>query len=291
MKVLIADQFSPAGMEEMKASGMDVTYDSSLNGPALAAKLAEVQPEVLVVRSTKVQQDAIDATSNLQLVVRAGAGYDTIDFNYCSQKGIYVANCPGKNAHAVAELAIGLILAIDRRTAEGINMLKSGHWNKGMFASCRGIKGRTIGLIGFGNIAKLMCKTARALEMNVLVSTRTRHAGMDEELGFQYAELDELLANSDIVSIHTPKTPQTVGMVNQEFLSKMKDDAMLINTSRGDVVDEEALLAKLEACPNFWVGTDVFKGEPAVKETHDWNHPIASHPRVYGTHHCGASTA
>ena len=170
-------------------------------------------------------------------------------------------------------------------------MLKSGHWNKGMFASCRGIKGRTIGLIGFGNIAKLMCKTARALEMNVLVSTRTRHAGLDEELGFQYAELDELLANSDIVSIHTPKTPQTVGMVNQEFLAKMKDDAMLINTSRGDVVDEEALLAKLEACPNFWVGTDVFKGEPAVKETHDWNHPIASHPRVYGTHHCGASTA
>ena len=80
-------------------------------------------------------------------------------------------------------------------------------------------------------------------------------------------------------------------MVNQEFLAKMKDDAMLINTSRGDVVDEEALLAKLEACPNFWVGTDVFKGEPAVKETHDWNHPIASHPRVYGTHHCGASTA
>lgn len=184
MKVLIADQFSPAGMEEMKASGMEVTYDSALNGPALAAKLAEVQPEVLVVRSTKVQQDAIDATSNLQLVVRAGAGYDTIDFNYCSQKGIYVANCPGKNAHAVAELAIGLILAIDRRTAEGINMLKSGHWNKGMFASCRGIKGRTIGLIGFGNIAKLMCKTARALEMNILVSTRTRHAGLDEEYGF-----------------------------------------------------------------------------------------------------------
>ena len=149
-----------------------------------------------------------------------------------------MANCPGKNANAVSELAIGLILAIDRRTAEGIMMLKSGHWNKGMFANCRGIKGRTIGLIGFGNIAKLVCKAALALEMNVLVHTRTRHAGLDEELGFTYADLDQLLTESDIVSVHTPKTPQTVGMVNEEFLAKMKPDGMLINTSRGDVVNE-----------------------------------------------------
>jgi len=99
------------------------------------------------------------------------------------------------------------MLAIDRRTAEGINMLKSGHWNKGMFVNCRGIKGRTLGLIGFGNIAKLTCKTALALEMNVLVYTRTRHPGLDEELGFTYCDMDQLLAQSDIVSIHTPKTP------------------------------------------------------------------------------------
>ena len=113
-------------------------------------------------------------------MVRAGAGYDTIDFNYCSTKGIYVANCPGKNANAVSELAMGLILMIDRRMAEGVNMLKSGNWNKGMFANCRGIKGRTIGIIGFGNIGQLVCQASRAFEMEVLVCTRTRKAGLDE---------------------------------------------------------------------------------------------------------------
>ncbi len=106
--------------------------------------------------------------------MRAGAGYDTIDFNYCSTKGIYVANCPGKNANAVSELAMGLILCIDRRIAEGVNMLKAGNWNKGMFANCRGIRGKTIGLIGFGNIGKNVCRAAKAFDMNVLVCTRTQ---------------------------------------------------------------------------------------------------------------------
>jgi len=173
MKVIVADQFSPVGLEEMKSAGMDVYYDANLNGDSLTAKMAEVNPQVLVVRSTKVTAQQIDAASNLQLVMRAGAGYDTIDFNYCSTKGIYVTNCPGKNANAVSELTMGLILSIDRRIAEGVTMLKTGNWNKGMFAECRGIKGRTIGLIGFGNIAQRVCRAARAFEMNVLVSTRT----------------------------------------------------------------------------------------------------------------------
>lgn len=201
-----------------------------------------------------------------------------------------MANCPGKNANAVSELTMGLILSIDRRMAEGISMLKTGNWNKGMFANCRGIKGRTIGLIGFGNIAQLVCRAARAFDMEVIVCTRTQKPGLDEELGFTYVSQDELLARADIVSLHTPSTPQTKNMVNADFLGKMKPDAMLINTARGNVVDEEALLAKLESCPDFWVGTDVYLGEPTVKETNDFNHPIASHPRVYGTHHCGAST-
>lgn len=124
--------------------------------------------------------EVVDSTANLQLVVRAGAGYDTIDFNYCSTKGIYVANCPGKNANAVSELAMGLILCIDRRIAEGVSMIKTGDWNKGMFANCRGIKGRTLGLIGFGNIGQLVCRAAKAMDMEVVVSTRTQKPGLDE---------------------------------------------------------------------------------------------------------------
>jgi len=153
MKVLIADLFSPAAIEEMKKAGMEIVYNDKLSGETLTAELTKFQPNVLVVRSTKVVVADIDASSKLQLVVRAGAGTDTIDVKYCAKQGIFVANCPGKNAHAVSELTIGMMLSIDRRMAEGNQMLHDGKWNKGMFAKCLGVKGRTIGLIGFGAIA------------------------------------------------------------------------------------------------------------------------------------------
>ena len=139
-------------------------------------------------------------------------------------------------------------------------MLKAGNLNKGMFANCRGIHGRTLGLIGFGDISKNVCRAAKAFGMNVIVCTPTQHALLEEEMGFTYMSQDELLAHSDIVSIHTPSTPETNGMVNEDFLRKMKTDAMLINTSHGNLVNEDALLAKLEACPDFWVGTDSYNG-------------------------------
>ena len=153
MKVLIADLFSPAAIDEMKKAGIEVAYNDKLSGETLTAELAKFQPNVLVVRSTKVVVADIDASAKLQLVVRAGAGTDTIDVKHCAKQGIYVANCPGKNAHAVSELTIGMMLSIDRRMAEGNQMLHDGKWNKGMFAKCLGVKGRTIGLIGCGAIA------------------------------------------------------------------------------------------------------------------------------------------
>jgi len=153
MKVLIADLFSPAAIDEMKKAGIEVAYNDKLSGETLTAELAKFQPNVLVVRSTKVVVADIDASAKLQLVVRAGAGTDTIDVKYCAKQGIYVANCPGKNAHAVSELTIGMMLSIDRRMAEGNQMLHDGKWNKGIFAKCLGVKGRTIGLIGCGAIA------------------------------------------------------------------------------------------------------------------------------------------
>jgi len=289
MKVLVADQFSPAGLEEMKSAGIDVIYNADLNGESLKNAIADIKPQALVVRSTKVEKAHIDACTDLQLIVRAGAGYDTIDFAYAASQGIYVCNCPGKNASAVSELTMGLILSIDRRTAEGNALFKEGKWNKGMFVDCKGIRGRTLGIIGFGAIGKLVCEAAKAFGMQVLVHTRTQVKGLDKELDFKYVSMAELLGYSDIVTIHTPSTPHTKGMVDKDFLDEMKENAVLINTSRGDVVDEEALLAKLESCPGFWAGLDVFKGEPSAKAC-EWKHALASHPRVYGTHHCGAST-
>ena len=151
--MLVADNFAKKGLQEMENAGMDVLYDAELQGADLAAALAEVQPEVLVVRSTQVDQAVVDAAENLQLVVRAGAGYDTIDHDHCSRRGIYVANCPAVNAHAVSELTLGLILSIDRRIAESTYQLKTGNWNKELFRKAKGVKGRTLGLIGGGNIA------------------------------------------------------------------------------------------------------------------------------------------
>lgn len=152
-RVLIADSFSKQGLAELENSGIEVTYDAELQGESLAEALAEVKPDVLVVRSTPVNQEIIDANDNLQLVLRAGAGYDTIDHDHCSRRGIYVANCPAVNANAVAELTMGLILSIDRRIAESTYQLKTGNWNKALFRQAMGVKGRTLGLIGGGNVA------------------------------------------------------------------------------------------------------------------------------------------
>ena len=290
MRVLIADLFSEAGIAGLVAQNIDVTYDAQLNGDSLTEALKNLKPNVLVVRSTKVTKEMIDAGTSIQLIVRAGAGTDTIDVAHAAKRGIYVANCPGKNAHAVAELTMAFVLSIDRRTAEGNALLKEGKWHKAMFINCTGVKGKTIGLIGFGSIAQLVLARAKAFEMEVLVHTRTQVAGLEKKLGFRYVSQDELLAQSDIVSLHTPATPQTKGMVNKEFLSKMKPDALLINTSRGTCVVDDALMAHLEANPDFWVGTDVFSGEPATGKLQDWANAMAQHPRVYGTHHIGAST-
>lgn len=199
---------------------MQVEYDKSLNGDSLVSALNELKPEVLVVRSTKVPAPAVDAASpNLSLVLRAGAGYDTIDWRYCSQRGVYVANCAGMNSHAVAELAMGLMLSVDRRIADGNSLLKNGFWHKGDFAKCRGLRGRSLGVIGFGNIGRLVAKRAQGFEMNILVDNMFEEPGLDKELDFTYVPRDELLARSDFLSLHAPANAATKGMINAEFLA------------------------------------------------------------------------
>jgi len=242
------------------------------------------------VRSTKVTKDIIDADPKLQMVVRAGAGYDTIDVAHCASLGVYVTNCPGKNAHAVAELTLGLILAIDRRIADNVQFLREGKWNKGAYANCSGIKGKTIGVVGLGSIGLLVVERAKAFEMNVIGYSRNPRPDLAKKYGMEVTDnLSYLLQNSDIVSFHIPGGKATENIINSETLSLMKKDAVLLNTSRGSIVNEDQLFAHLEENKEFWFGTDVFKGEPAGKDG-AFDHPIAKHPRVYGTHHIGAST-
>src|SRR5947208_2470870 len=176
MKVLVADKFEKSGLDSLKAAGCEVAYQPDLKDDALTAAIRESGADVLVVRSTSVTAPMLEAGA-LSLVVRAGAGYNTIDVATASRRGIYVSNCPGKNAIAVAELAFALLLAVDRRVADNVADLRAGTWNKKEYAKARGLFGRTLGLLGYGNIGQEMARRAFAFGMPVLVWSRRFAAG------------------------------------------------------------------------------------------------------------------
>lgn len=290
MKIVVADLFSPDGIKEMKGMGHEVIYEPKVVNEAFVKLMAETKPVVLVVRSKKVTKEVIDADPKLEMVIRAGAGYDTIDVDYCSKKGIYVSNCPGKNNVAVAELAMGLIIAVDRRIAENDKYLKEGKWEKGLYAECNGLKGRTLGLLGVGFVGKEVCKRALAFDMKVIaVDPFVSAADMAAYGATKVADAKELAKHADIISIHVPAIKDTIGMINKDFLALVKPECVIVNTSRGTIVVEEDLIEKLEKEKGFWYAADVFNKEPAEKKA-AFDNKLAKHPKVVGTHHIGAST-
>jgi D-3-phosphoglycerate dehydrogenase len=304
MKILIADKFEQSGIEGLKAAGCEVVSDPDLKDDALRDALAATGAEVLVVRSTRVTAPMLDA-GRLSLVVRAGAGYNTIDVAAASKRGIYVSNCPGKNAIAVAELAFALILALDRRVPDNAADLRAGKWNKKEYSKARGLFGQTLGLLGVGNIGQEMIRRAAGFGLNVVIWSR-RFAGQRRpltdqearELGVEAAlrqvsiEIEpapaDVAARADILSLHLALGPETKGLVNAEVLAKLRPGAILINTARGEVVDEAAIAAAVRD-RGLRVGLDVFAQEPAGA-TGEFASELASLPGVYGTHHIGAST-
>ena len=304
MKVLIADKFEKSGVEGLKAAGCQVVYEPDLKEDALAQAIGATGADVLVVRGTKVSAPMLDA-GRLSLIVRAGAGYNTIDVAGASMRGIYVSNCPGKNAIAVAELAFGLILSLDRRIPDNVSELRAGTWNKKEFSKAPGLFGRTLALLGVGNIGQEMIRRAAGFGLNVVIWSR-RFDGQDRpmtevearELGVEPAlrtiALDlaptpgEAAARGDIVSLHVALSPDTKNLVNAQLLARMKPDAMLINTARGEVVDYAALTAAVKA-RGLKVGLDVYANEPAAAAA-PFTDDLVALPGVYGTHHIGAST-
>src|SRR5437588_7121579 len=242
MKVLIADKFEQSGRDGLQALGCEISFQPDLKDEALVAAIGKEQPDVLVVRGTKVSEPML-AAGPLKLVMRAGAGYNTIDVAAASRRGIYVANCPGKNSIAVAELAFALILALDRRIADNVIALRAGEWNKKEFSKARGLFGRTLGLVGLGKIGQEMIPRARAFGMPVVAWSRSLTPEKAEKLGVERmnSPLDVARA-SDIVSVHVALKPDTKMMINETFFAAMNDGAYFINTSRGDVVDQTALV-------------------------------------------------
>jgi D-3-phosphoglycerate dehydrogenase / 2-oxoglutarate reductase len=288
MKVLVADKFEQSGLDGLSRLGTEVLYEPTLSGDALAERLVSSEASILVVRSTKVTAETL-SSSRLGLIVRAGAGVNTIDVKAASERGIIVTNCPGKNSLAVAELAFGLIIACDRRIPDNVADLRNGIWNKQEYSQSRGLYGRTLGLIGLGKIAQEMIVRAKAFGMIVVGHARWMTPDLAAGLGIGRADSEEQLAQmADVVSVHIALTPETRGSLGEAFFDKLRPGSIFVNTSRAEVVDEAALLRAVRE-KGIRTGLDVFEGEP--QESHGtFDGPILHEPGVYGTHHIGAST-
>jgi D-3-phosphoglycerate dehydrogenase / 2-oxoglutarate reductase len=292
VNVLVADKFEKNGLDGLKAAGCDVLYEPDLKDDALTEAIRKTAADVLVVRSTSVTAPMLESGA-LSLVVRAGAGYNTIDVATASKRGIYVSNCPGKNAIAVAELAFALLLAIDRRVPDNVAELRAGTWNKKEYSKAKGVFGRTLGLLGYGNVGQEMAQRAHAFGMPIVVWSRRFASGTDNvadsPIPMQLAKSPEEVAErSDVLSVHLALTSDTRGLVSASVLDRLKPGSYFINTARAEVVDHAALENAVRE-RNIRVGLDVFAGEPTTP-TGDFKDWFASHPGVYGTHHIGAST-
>lgn len=291
MRILFADAISDDHLGPLRRDGHEVIAMPSLKPEDLGDHLDGV--DVLVVRSTKVTSATIEAANQLGLIVRAGAGTDNIDSATASSRGVYVCNVPGRNAVAVAELTIGLLLAIDRRVPDNVIDLRAGVWNKGRYSSAVGIMGRSLAIVGVGDIGLAVAERAKAFGMSVSALRRDDRSSDIQarirSIGIKLVDDQAaLLANADVVSLHVPKAPGTTNMVDESFLAQMKDGAIVLNTSRGDVIDGNALLRALDT-KNLRAGLDVWPDEPSQKAG-SFDSELARHPHVVGTHHIGAST-
>jgi D-3-phosphoglycerate dehydrogenase len=288
MKILVADAFPRERLVELESLGLSVDYRPDLPAKDLAAAARDAA--VLVVRSKQVGPDVFEGAQALSLVVRAGAGVNTIDVAAASRRGVYVANCPGQNSIAVAELAIGLLLSLDRRIPDNVSRLRAGKWDKKEFSESAGLFGRTLGVVGLGSIGCEVVRRAQALGMRVVAWSRSLRDEGARSLGVERApDVPAVARAADYLSLHLALKPETRGIVSREVLAGMKPGAGLVNTARAELVDQAALLEAARE-GRIRVATDVFAGEPE-KGKADFQSELAQLPGVYGTHHIGASTA
>ena len=286
MKILIADKLADEAVSQLEELGAHVTVDADLNPETLPASILD--NEVLIVRSTKVKADTIGNATNLSLILRAGAGVNTIDLKAANEKGIHVANCPGKNTDAVAELAIGLMIAADRRIVNASVDLRNGVWNKKEYGKARGLKGRSLGIIGMGAIGKSVARKAQGLGMEIIAWSRSLTEEQAVELGIEYkGTMNEVATESDVLSLHLASNDDTRGIINKDFLAQMKDGSILINSARGEVVNTKDLMAAIKE-KGLRVGSDVFEDEPAGGKADFNDTEFAS--LITCTPHVGAST-
>ena len=288
MRILVADAFPKERLADFAALGLTVDHRPDVPAKDLPAAAAEAS--ILVVRSKQVTAEVFEQALALSLVVRAGAGVNTIDVAAASRRGVFVTNCPGQNSIAVAELAIGLLVALDRRIPDNVEALRAGRWDKKRFSEAEGLFGRTLGVAGVGSIGREVVKRAQALGLHVVAWSRSLDDARAKALGVERApDLLSLARRADALSLHLALKPETRGLVSREVLEALRPGALLVNTARAELVDQAALLELCQA-GRLRVGTDVFAGEPEKGQA-EFVSELARLPGVYGTHHIGASTA
>jgi D-3-phosphoglycerate dehydrogenase len=291
MRLLIADKLHPKAIEELKTLPLEVVYEPELTKESLETKLGGVG--ILVVRSTEVTATAIAGAKHLNLIVRAGASYNSIDVRAASRSGIYVANCPGKNASAVAELVLGMMVALDRRVPDAVASLRAGKWERQEYGKAEGLHGKTLGVAGMGAIGREVALRAKSFGLNVIAWSRSLTPSRANDLGVVYApSIDELAAKSHAITLHLALVERTRHIVNRRVIGLLQDRATVINMARADLVDMEALTEAVET-RGIRVGLDVYTNEPRGTKafpTPELFRSTASGGVIYGTPHIAAAT-
>ena len=281
LKVLVTDPVDEAFLEKIRPH-VDVEVSLKLSEDELVERVRDV--DVLVVRSrTKVTRRVLEAAERLKAVIRAGVGVDNIDVEAAREKGVTLVNTPREPADSVAELTMAFALCLARKIPSLDRSMKQGLWLKG--EAGMELKGRTMGLIGLGAIGSAVARLAKAFGMRVVAYDPYVSEDYAKQLGVELVGFDEILASADFLSVHVPLTPETKGMIGREEIAKMKDGAFIINTSRGGVVDEDALYEALKAGKLGGAALDVYSKEPPPPD-----HPLIKLDNVVCTPHIGGST-
>jgi D-3-phosphoglycerate dehydrogenase len=283
-KVLISDSLAGEGREILeRAPGLRVAYRPGLSPGELLEAIRDA--DGLVIRSgTKVTADVLDAAPGLRVVGRAGIGVDNVDVAYATERGVVVCNTPEGNNVTTAEHAVALLVSLARHIPQATASMKQGRWEKGRFTGLE-LFNRTLGVVGLGNIGRIVALRALGLGMRVVAYDPHIAPDVAAKLDVELVDFEELLARSDVITLHVPRTRETTGLLDAEAFARTRPGVLLVNAARGGIVDEAALLAALESGQVGGAALDVFEVEPPPKD-----HPLLAHERVICTPHLGAST-
>jgi len=288
VKVLVTRKLPESALKMLDAFDVTVWPEEETAMPRdLLLKEVADKDAVLTMLSEKVDREFLDSAGRLKLVANMAVGYDNIDVPLCTSRGIVVTNTPGVLTDATADLAFSLLMATARRIPEAEEIVRSQRW-KGwspMFLTGQEVWGTTLGIVGMGRIGEAVARRARGFNMEILYYSRSRKEKVEQELGARFCSLDDLLRNSDYVSIHVPLTSETRGLIGERELKLMKPTAVLVNTSRGPVVDEKALVQALRERWIWGAGLDVFEVEPLPASS-----PLRELPNVVLLPHIGSAT-